>query len=98
MHSEELLWESNFENLDSLLKEWSIVEYPPRKVNNELQRYTSDSFKFQNNELIITTIKHGNKIKSGRVTTKDKIEVQYGYIESMIKFDTSKGIWPAFWM
>lgn len=98
MHSNELLWESNFENLDTLLKEWNIIEYPPRKVNNELQRYTPDSFKFQNEELLITTIKHGNDIKSGRVTTKDKIEVQYGYIEALIKFDTSKGIWPAFWM
>ena len=42
--------------------------------------------------------KNGNDIKSGRINTKGKLQIQYGYIEALIKFTGCKGLWPAFWM
>jgi beta-glucanase (GH16 family) len=93
----ELLWEAKFDNMDNVKKEWSIEEHPPRSVNNELQSYTHDSVSCRNGELIITTTKDGNHIKSGRLNSKDKVQIKYGYIEAEIKFGGGKGLWPAFW-
>lgn len=98
MHSNELLWEADFSNRNTLEKDWNIESVPPRHVNNELQRYSHDTFKFENNELIIETIKNNHDIKSGRINTKGKIEFQYGYIKGLMKFSGNKGLWPAFWM
>ena len=33
--------------------------YPRRKVNNEIQEYVSDNFRYEGGELIIQTIKNG---------------------------------------
>ena len=98
MHSNELLWESNFSDMNTLNQEWNIEIVGPRHVNNELQRYSNDTFRFDNRELVIETIKNGNDIKSGKINTRGKVEIQYGYIEASIKFSNNKGLWPAFWM
>ena len=98
MHSGVLLWQSNFSNKAALDKHWNTEVVGPRHNNNELQRYSDDSFRFDNNELIITMTKNGNDIKSGRINTKGKLQIQYGYIEALIKFTGCKGLWPAFWM
>jgi beta-glucanase (GH16 family) len=94
----ELLCEIHFNNYEDMNKHWNIEERCARHVNNELQRYTKDSFKFDNSELTIMTTRHGKDIKSGRINSKDKLEIQYGYVEVLMKFDTHKGLWPAFWM
>ncbi len=40
----------------------------------------------------------GRNYTSGRITTKDLVETQYGRIEARIKIPTARGMWPAFWM
>jgi len=97
-HSNDLLWEYNFDNFNTFNKYWNIEERNARNVNNELQRYVSDCIKLDNSEFTITTTKHGNDIKSGRINSRGKVEFKYGYVETEMKFDTSKGIWPAFWL
>lgn len=97
IHSE-LLWEANFNDINTLKQEWNIENANPRKNNNELQRYSENVFKFNNSELTIITTKNGNDINSGRINTRGKIEIQYGYIEACIKFNNGTGLWPAFWM
>ena len=93
-----LLWESNFSNINDLSKFWNIEELGPRHYNNELQRYSKDSITCENGELIITMIKNGHDIRSGRINSKCKVEVKFGYIEGVMKFTSGKGLWPAFWL
>jgi len=35
---------------------------------------------------------------SAKLTTKNKVEVQYGRIEARVKIPSGAGTWPAFWM
>ena len=37
-------------------------------------------------------------LKSGRLNTYNRVNVQYGYIEARIKLPYGKGMWPAFWL
>ena len=94
----DLLWEANFNDMNALKHDWNIENAHPRKNNNELQRYTEEVFKFNNSELTICTKRNGHDINSGRINTRGHVEVQYGYIEAMIKFNSGDGLWPAFWM
>ena len=94
----ELLWQSIFYNISTVLQQWNIEVKPSRYVNNELQSYIHDAVTCRDGELMISTIKHGHDITSGRLNTKGKLQIQYGYIEAEIKFGGGKGLWPAFWM
>ena len=42
--------------------------------------------------------KRGGTITSGKVYTKDRVNVRYGKIRARIKMPSGKGMWPAFWM
>lgn len=66
--------------------------------NNERQKYTKSNARVQDGKLIITATKEGENYFSSRLTTKDKIEFQYGTVEARAKLPTGTGIWPAFWM
>ncbi|MBN9140341.1 MAG: family 16 glycosylhydrolase [Micrococcales bacterium] len=69
--------------------------------NNELQNYVnsrSNSALDGNGNLVITARREGSGYTSARLTTKGKVELQYGRIEANIKIPRGQGIWPAFWM
>ncbi len=66
--------------------------------NNERQIYTEENAKLEQGNLIITATKTGDVYKSSRLTTKDKIEFQYGTIEVRAKLPMGHGLWPAIWM
>lgn len=66
--------------------------------NNERQIYNRDYVAVEDGNLVITAVKDGAKYYSGRITTKDKLEFQYGEIEFRAKLATGQGIWPAVWM
>lgn len=66
--------------------------------NNERQLYTKENVEVSEGHLIITATKDGNLYHSGRITTKDKFEFQYGTIEVRAKLAIGQGIWPAIWM
>jgi beta-glucanase (GH16 family) len=70
--------------------------------NNELQNYTAaraNSALDGNGNLVITARREANGgYTSARMTTKNKVQPQYGHIEARIKIPRGQGIWPAFWM
>jgi beta-glucanase (GH16 family) len=71
--------------------------------NNELQYYTdrTENIKVEDGMLKITAIKEsfmGSSYTSAKITTKGKVNQQYGRIEARIKMPWGKGLWPAFWM
>ena len=66
--------------------------------NNEFQIYTKENVFIRDENLVIKATKQGNKYYSGRITTKDKIEFQYGTVEVKAKLPTGTGVWPAIWM
>ena len=65
--------------------------------NNERQYYTKENVAVKDGHLIITATKD-SLYESGRITTRDKFEFQYGVIEVRAKLSTGQGIWPAIWM
>lgn len=66
--------------------------------NNERQKYTKTNAKLENGNLIITATKEGTDYFSSRITTKNKIEFQYGTVEVRAKLPVGYGVWPAIWM
>ena len=51
-----------------------------------------------NGNLVITARQDGGGYTSARITTKGKVQPQYGHLEARIKIPRGQGIWPAFWM
>ncbi len=71
--------------------------------NQELQYYTnrSENVRVQNGYLIITAIEEsfeGASYTSGRITTKNLFDQQYGRFEARMRLPYGKGMWPAFWL
>ncbi|MFW6641025.1 ricin-type beta-trefoil lectin domain protein [Nocardiopsis algeriensis] len=70
--------------------------------NNELQNYTdsrANSALDGNGNLVITARREADgSYTSARLTTRGKVQPQYGRIEARIKIPRGQGIWPAFWM
>ncbi len=101
-----LHWNDEF-NGDTLnSKYWNIETWWAGAYNNELQSYT----KSQNNIILNNGYLYLRAQKetpfnpnqpgytSGRITTKDKVEMQYGYWEIKAKLPSGIGTWPAIWM
>ena len=68
--------------------------------NAELQRYTDsrDNVQVSNGKLVISALRWGNEITSGRIKTLNKFKFKYGRVEASIKVpDLRNGLWPAFW-
>ncbi len=107
----DLVWEDNFNgttgdlpNANNWVFETGRGPNNDGWGNQELQNYTNRpknvSLDGQGN-LIITAVQEsfqGSNYTSGRITTKDKQEFQYGRIEARLKTPFSQGLWPAFWM
>ncbi|MEZ4932324.1 MAG: glycoside hydrolase family 16 protein [Saprospiraceae bacterium] len=71
--------------------------------NNELQYYTDrpENIKVEGGMLHITARQEsfqGSGYTSARITTKGKVEQQYGRFEARIQLPWGQGIWPAFWL
>ena len=111
----EIIWEENFDNLDNWIIEtgngswgWGNGELQYYSENNvEISEIPNDS---GNNGLHIISIEEsgtnivdqwGNSLNytSGKITSKSKISVQYGMIETRALVpDLDLGGWPAIWM
>ena len=71
--------------------------------NNELQYYTDrpENIKVEGGMLHITarqeTFQNAG-YTSARITTKGKVEQQYGRFEARIQLPWGQGLWPAFWL
>jgi len=66
--------------------------------NNERQVYTKENVSVKDGHLIITATKDSTLYRSGRITTSDKVEFQYGTVEVRAKLATGEGLWPAIWL
>lgn len=76
---------------------------PPGWGNNELQYYTDrpENIKVEGGMLHITALQEsfqGAAYTSARITTKGKVEQQYGRFEARIQLPWGQGLWPAFWL
>ena len=101
-HAQQLLWSEEF-NTGSVPNSeiWSYDTGSSGWGNAELQDYTTSSsnVKVENGNLVITAIKSGNYISSGRIKTIDKFHFKYGTVEARIQTpDLENGLWPAFWL
>ena len=111
----DLIWEDNFDNLDHWIIAsgngswgWGNGELQFYSENNIA--ITEIPSELGNNALHITAYQEsgegivdqwGNPLNytSGKVTSKSKISVKYGMIETRIKVpDLDLGGWPAFWL
>ncbi|MFL9843745.1 glycoside hydrolase family 16 protein [Flavobacterium rhizosphaerae] len=97
-----LVWEENFNGniIDEATWNFEVGDGCPNCGwgNNERQLYTTENHKVENGNLVITAKKHDGEYTSTRITTANKKEFKYGYIEARVKLPTGQGIWPAFWM
>ena len=101
-----LFWNDEF-NADNLnLQFWNIERFNKGTFNNESQSYvdSKDNIILIDGKLYIRAKKESpfdpnNPVyTSGRINTKNKVEVQYGYWEIRAKLPTGVGTWPAIWM
>ena len=98
-----ILFTDDFENTFLDLNHWNyeLGDGCPELCgwgNNEFQIYTKENVFIRDEKLVIKATKQDNKYYSGRITTKDKIEFQYGTVEVKAKLPTGTGVWPAIWM
>ena len=66
--------------------------------NNERQFYAKENVVVKDGNLVLTARFDGSSYTSGKISTKGKVDFQYGTIEVRAKLATGKGIWPAIWM
>lgn len=100
---EELIFEENFDGETLNMASWNydLGDGCPNLCgwgNDERQIYTKDNVALKDGMLVITATKDGNRYQSGKITTKGKVEFQYGSIEARLKVPEGQGLWPAFWM
>lgn len=69
--------------------------------------FAYNPFSFDGESLVITAIEtpaeliaaaNNQAYLSGVLTTSDKFDMTFGYIEARIDFPQGTGLWPAFWM
>lgn len=101
--SSSIIWEDNFDEtrLNESYWNYQLGDGCPDLCgwgNNERQIYTKENARLERGNLIITATKENDVYKSSRITTKNKIEFQYGTIEVRAKLPAGHGLWPAIWM
>lgn len=100
-----LVWSDEFNEGPVPGSDWTIENWAPGHVNNELQTYTSKevdgkrTLEVKDGFLYINCFKgKDGKIYSGRMNAKPSTGWLYGYVEARIWLPKGKGTWPAFWM
>ena len=100
-----LVWSDEFNSGPVPGSDWTIENWAPGHVNNELQTYTSKevdgkrTLEVKDGFLYINCFKgKDGKVYSGRMNARPNTGWLYGYIEARINLPKGKGTWPAFWM
>lgn len=98
----ELVWadEFDYEGLPDAAS-WTMEEWEPGRVNNELQYYTADprNVDVRGGVLTINLLKEDDgRVTSARVITAGKRSFTYGRFEIRARLPRGKGTWPAIWM
>lgn len=102
-NSKELIFEEQFDGptLNESYWNYELGDGCPNNCgwgNNERQLYTKDNVSFRDGNLVITAAKVSTLYYSGKITTTNKVEFQYGTVEVRAKLPIGQGIWPAIWM
>ena len=90
VHSQELVWEENFDGNQLNEKNWNfeLGDGCPNLCgwgNNEKQLYTKNNHTVKNGVLTISAKLEDSVYTSTRITTKNKVEIKYGKIEIRAK-------------
>lgn len=100
-----LVWSDEFNTGAVPGSDWTIENWAPGHVNNELQTYTSKevdgkrTLEVKDGFLYINCFKgKDGKVYSGRMNARPATGWLYGYFEARINLPKGKGTWPAFWM
>ncbi|MEM6772502.1 MAG: glycoside hydrolase family 16 protein, partial [Bacteroidota bacterium] len=102
-----LVWSDEFEGNSLNTNDWNYQAGDGCDLgicgwgNNEQQWYQQDNISVVDGILRITARQEsvgGKPYTSGRITTRNKQEFRYGYLEARIKVPPGRGLWPAFWM
>ena len=98
-----LIFEDHFDDLQLNMTYWNyeLGNGCPKLCgwgNNERQVYTEENVLVKNGNLVIKATKDKAVYRSGKITTKSKIEFQYGTVEVKAKLPKGSGLWPAIWM
>lgn len=100
-----LVWSDEFNTGSVPSSDWTIENWAPGHVNNELQTYTSKevdgkrTLEVKDGFLYINCFKgKDGKVYSGRMNARPSTGWTYGYFEARINLPKGKGTWPAFWM
>jgi beta-glucanase (GH16 family) len=99
----ELVWQDEFDGETINADSWTHEVGGDGWGNGEAQYYTDDpkNAYVADGHLNIVALKEnflGKLYTSARLTTQDKVEVEYGRIEARIQIPEGQGLWPAFWM
>jgi len=101
------IWWDEFDG-DSVNKEhWTIINWPPRTTNDEIQTYNEDQVAVYDGAMHIMAARDGDKWFSGRVESKgawtpgmvlkDKVVTKIYFESNILIPDSGNGLWPAFW-
>ncbi len=103
----ELIWSDEFDSSGKSLPnsdKWSYEVGGHGWGNNEKQYYLQESLEnsyVEDGKLHIRAVKKQHEdsdYTSAKLTTYNKIGIQYGRVEVMAKLPAGKGTWPAIWM
>ncbi|MCX6853632.1 MAG: family 16 glycosylhydrolase [Verrucomicrobia bacterium] len=89
-----LVWGDEFEGSSLDLSKWQYYLTGPRRQATN----TPGAVAVDAGNLTITTFTKGGSHFTGMVASANTFLYTYGYIEARINFDTSPGMWSAFWM
>ena len=96
-----IVWQDEF-NDDGKVNpdKWNHDIWPPKKVNDEEQSYTSDerNVRVSDGKLILEAHHQDGNITSGRINTLGKLDLLYGRVAISAKLPSGQGTWPAIWM
>lgn len=104
----ELIWYDEFDGtaLDTTRWSYDIGNGCPELCgwgNNEQQYYTDapENIKVENGLLVITGREDtigGELFSSAKIKSQGKADFRYGRFEARMRFPSTQGVWPAFWM
>lgn len=99
----QLVFEDHFESNELDMSQWNyeLGDGCPDLCgwgNQERQIYNKENVSLRDGHLVITATKDSTRYQSSRITTKGKVEIQYGTIEVRAMLPKGHGLWPAIWM
>jgi beta-glucanase (GH16 family) len=99
-----LVWSDEFDGTGLNDAAWTTVDWPPRYVNGEEQRYVpghdqpGKNIWLADGKLVIEARRETNgQITSGRINTQGKKSWKYGKFECSAMLPPGAGTWPAIW-